>query len=309
MTVYLDLIFIENVLMNYIILFATTVIVKNKTKHKQIRSLLSSSIGSIYAVIVYLDILSAYSNIFTKLILSVVMVYIAFAPKNIKHLLKELLIFYLTSFIFGGCTFALIYFLKPENVQINNGVFVGIYPIKVTIIAGCIAFIVTQIAFTINRSRLNAKNQYIEIEIIYKNNKVKTKALIDSGNLVKDPISNLPVIILERSEFKQLVSEEFLKFIDGILGGDIQNNQDLQEDLTKIRMVPFMSIGKDNGMLTGIRIDKIKIITEEGEIEKENAIVCIYNKKFTKDNKYNALVGLNLLEGEEDYELATTIKK
>lgn len=309
MTVYLDLIFIENVLMNYIILFATTIIVKNKTNLKQIRLLISSSIGSIYAIIVYLDILSVYSNIFSKIILSIVMVYVAFNPKNIKLFLKELLIFYLTSFIFGGCSFALIYFLKPENVQINNGVFVGIYPIKVTIIAGCIAFIVTQIAFTLNKSKLNTKNQYIEIEVMYKNNIVKTKALIDSGNLLKDPISNLPVIILERNEFKKLVSEEFLKFIDGILGGDIQNNKDLQEDLTKIRMVPFMSIGKDNGMLTGIRIDKIRIITEEGEIEKENVIVCIYNKKFTKDNKYNALVGLNLLEGEEDYELATTIKK
>ena len=309
MTVYLDLIFIENVLMNYIILFATTIIVKNKTNLKQIRLLISSSIGSIYAIIVYLDILSVYSNIFSKIILSIVMVYVAFNPKNIKLFLKELLIFYLTSFIFGGCSFALIYFLKPENVQITNGVFVGIYPIKVTIIAGCIAFIVTQIAFTLNKSKLNTKNQYIEIEVMYKNNIVKTKALIDSGNLLKDPISNLPVIILERNEFKKLVSEEFLKFIDGILGGDIQNNKDLQEDLTKIRMVPFMSIGKDNGMLTGIRIDKIRIITEEGEIEKENVIVCIYNKKFTKDNKYNALVGLNLLEGEEDYELATTIKK
>lgn len=309
MTVYLDLIFIENVLMNYIILFATTIIVKNKTNLRQIRLLISSSIGSIYAIIVYLDILSVYSNIFSKIILSIVMVYVAFNPKNIKLFLKELLIFYLTSFIFGGCSFALIYFLKPENVQINNGVFVGIYPIKVTIIAGCIAFIVTLIAFTLNKSKLNTKNQYIEIEVMYKNNIVRTKALIDSGNLLKDPISNLPVIILERNEFKKLVSEEFLKFIDGILGGDIQNNKDLQEDLTKIRMVPFMSIGKDNGMLTGIRIDKIRIITEEGEIEKENVIVCIYNKKFTKDNKYNALVGLNLLEGEEDYELATTIKK
>ena len=309
MTVYLDLIFIENVLMNYIILFATTVIVKNKTRYKQMKLLLSSIIGSIYAVIIYLDILTTYSNIFTKVVLSIVMVYIAFSPSNLKQLLKDLIIFYFTSFIFGGCTFALIYFLKPENVQINNGVFVGIYPIKVTIIAGCIAFIVTQIAFTLNKSRLNTKNQYIEIEIMFKNNKVKTKALIDSGNLVKDPISNLPVIILERNEFKKLVSEEFLKFIDGILGGDVQNNKDLQEDLTKIRMVPFMSIGKDNGMLTGIRIDKIKIITEEDEIEKENVIVCIYNRKFTNDNKYNALVGLNLLEGEEDYELTTVIKK
>ena len=112
MTIYLDLIFMENVLMNYIILFATTVIVKNKTRHKQIKLLLSSIIGSIYAVIVYLDILSTYSNIFTKIVLSLVMVYIAFSPKNLKQLFKELLIFYFTSFIFGGCTFALIYFLK-----------------------------------------------------------------------------------------------------------------------------------------------------------------------------------------------------
>ena len=67
-------------------------------------------------------------------------------------MLKQLLIFYLTSFIFGGCTFALIYFIKPENVKINNGVFVGIYPIKVALIAGTIAFVITQIAFKINKS-------------------------------------------------------------------------------------------------------------------------------------------------------------
>lgn len=58
----------------------------------------------------------------------------------------------------------------------------------------------------------------------------------------------------------------------------MQDYKGLQEDQSKIRMVPFMSIGKENGMLTGIRIDKIKIITEDGEIEKSNVIVCIYNK-------------------------------
>ena len=309
MTVYLDLIFIENVLMNYIILFATTIIVKNKTKHQGLKLLLSSSIGSVYAIIVYLDILSIYSTLLAKVILSVVMVYVAFSPNNIKQLLKQILIFYLTSFIFGGCTFALIYFLKPENVRINNGVFVGIYPIKVTLIAGAITFIITQIAFKLNKSRLSTKNQYLDIEIFYKDKSVRVMALLDSGNLVKDPISNLPVVILEKDIFRKLVSEEFLNYIEGILGGDVQDYKDLQEDQSKIRMVPFMSIGKENGMLTGIRIDKIKIITEDGEIEKRNVIVCIYNKKLTNDNKYNALVGLNLLEGEEDYELTTNIKK
>ena len=111
MTIYLDIIFVENILMNYIILFATLVILKVKNKWQQIRLLVSGVIGSAYAIIVYLDILSIYSGITAKVILSIVMVYVAFNPQSIKQLFKQLLIFYLISFIFGGCTFALIYFI------------------------------------------------------------------------------------------------------------------------------------------------------------------------------------------------------
>lgn len=74
---------------------------KTKTKHPQIRMILSSLLGSIYAIIVYLNILSIYTNLLAKITLSVVMVYIAFAPPNVKQLLKQILIFYLVSFIFG----------------------------------------------------------------------------------------------------------------------------------------------------------------------------------------------------------------
>ena len=117
MSIYLDIIFLENILMNYIILFATLVIVKSKAKHLQLRLIIPSVIGSIYAIIVYLNIFKIYSNIIAKIILSIVMVYVAFGATNIKKLLKDLLVFYLVSFIFGGCTISLIYFLKPENVK------------------------------------------------------------------------------------------------------------------------------------------------------------------------------------------------
>ena len=195
MTIYLDIIFIENILMNYIILFATLVILKAKNKWQQIRLLVSGVIGSVYAIIVYLDILSIYSGIIAKAILSIVMVYVAFNPQNIKQLFKQLLIFYLISFIFGGCTFALIYFIKPENVQMRNGVFVGMYPIKVAIIGGVIGFIITQIAFKINKNKLNTKNTIFDIQIYYEDKTINIKALLDSGNMLKDPVSEIPVII------------------------------------------------------------------------------------------------------------------
>ena len=309
MTIYLDIILCENLLMNYIILFATYVIIKPKTKHPQIRMILSSLLGSIYAIIIYLNILSIYTNLLAKITLSVVMVYIAFAPPNIKQLLKQILIFYLVSFIFGGCTFALIYFLKPENVEMKNGVFVGIYPIKVGLIAGIIAFIITQIAFKINKSKLNNKNTFIEIELYNKNKMTKARALLDSGNMLKEPISQKPIIVVEKAILSKIIPEEVLNYIERMVGGDDQERNEMQEYLSKIRMVPFMSLGKENGMLIGIRLDKIKINTEDIRLEKENIIAGIYEKKLTKDNKYNALIGLNLLEGEQENEPITNIKK
>lgn len=310
MTIYLDIIFVENVLMNYIILFATLVVIKVKNKRQQIKLFLSSIIGSTYALIVYLGILPIYSNLVAKIILSVVMIYVAFRPLNMKQLLKQLLIFYLVSFVFGGCTFALIYFIKPENVKIHNGVFVGTYPIKVALLAGVVAFIITEIAFKINRNKLNRHNTFFCIKIYDGEKMLKVNALLDSGNMLKEPISGMPVIIIEKETLSKLIPEEILNYIEDIIGGDEKEDKDgIQQYLSKIRMVPFMSIGKDNGMLVGIRVDKVKMETEDINIEKENVIVGIYNNKLTKDNKYNALIGLNFLEGEDEHELATNIKK
>lgn len=100
--------------MNYIILFATGTIVKAPLKI--IRTFISSMLGSLYSIASYMSILKIYSNIALKIILSMAMVYIAFNSKNLKQFLKQLIIFYLTSFTFGGVAFALLYFISPENI-------------------------------------------------------------------------------------------------------------------------------------------------------------------------------------------------
>lgn len=310
MTVYLDIIFCENILMNYIILLATLVIIKIKNKRQKIRLIISSIIGSAYAIIVYLNILQIYSNIIAKAVLSVVMVYVAFNPSNIKQLCKQLITFYLVSFVFGGCTFALIYFAKPENVQIRNGVFVGTYPIKVAIIAGVVAFTITEIVFKINKGKFNTSNTYFDVELYYEEKRFKIKALLDSGNMLKDPISGMPVIIVEKEKLYEVIPKEVLNYIDNTMKGDESNEGwNIQKYLARVRMVPFMSIGKENGMLTGIRMDKARIENEDINIERTNIIAGIYDKKIAKDNKYNALIGLNLLEGENINEFVTSVKK
>ena len=187
MTLYLDIIFLENMCMNYIILFTTGLIKKNKMK--QIKLFLSSAIGSFYAIITYLKMTNNCSSLIMKVILSASMVWIAYDSKNIKTLLKDILVFYLISFVFGGCAFALIYFINPEKVIMNNGVLVGIYPIKVTLIAGIIAFISIQIVFKITKDKISAKDMLCNIFVYYENKKIKLRTFIDSGNMLLDPLS------------------------------------------------------------------------------------------------------------------------
>ena len=63
------------------------------------------------------------------------------------------MIFYLTSFVFGGCAFALLYFVKPQDVLMKNGVYIGTYPIKIALLGGIVGFIITNIAFKIIKNK------------------------------------------------------------------------------------------------------------------------------------------------------------
>ena len=56
-----------------------------------------------------------------------------------------------------------------------------------------------------------------------------------------------------------------------------------EEDvLSKIRIIPFSSLGKENGILLGIKADKVNICFEELSKDINNVIIGIYEKKFCK---------------------------
>ena len=115
MTIYIDIILIENLIMNFIILYATGLVLKRKIK--KLRLILASLLGAIYALLTYISSFEIYTNIILKLILSILMVYIAFNAPNVKQIGKDLLLFYLVSFVFGGAAFAFIYIIKTKLIK------------------------------------------------------------------------------------------------------------------------------------------------------------------------------------------------
>lgn len=301
MTIYLDIVLIENLCMNYIILFATGYTLKIKLKH--IRLALSALIGGIYSILAYIQILEIYSNFFIKILLSIIMVYIAYKPQNIKKLTKELIFFYLISFVFGGCAFALLYLVKPKEILIRNGALVGTYPIKIGILGGIVGFVIISISQHLVKNKITKKDIFFDINIFFKEKNIKTRAILDTGNMLKDPITLEPVIIVQKEVLENLLPNSILNNLENIIGGDVP--KDIYEDknleyLSKFRLIPFSSIGKTNGILLGFKANKVEIQQEDIKKEIKNVIIGIYSNKLSKKDNYFALISLELIEGSKE---------
>lgn len=295
MTIYIDIVFIENLLINYIILFATGIILKIEAKH--IRLILASLVGAIYTIIAYVSALKIYSNIFLKFILSLMIIYIALNPKSIKKLFKYTLIFYLTSFVFGGAAFALIYIVKPQEILKNNGLVLNSNSLKVIFISAIIAFVIIIIGFKIVKNKISSKDMFCDIKIKINQKEIETKAMIDTGNFLKEPITNTPVIVVEHTLLYECMPKEILNHIESILGGDFSEiPENIKEEyMSRLKVIPFSSLGKQNGMLLGIKAEEVMIKKEEENKIKENIIIGIYDKSLTKRGEYRALLGIELM--------------
>ena len=305
MTIYLDLILLENIIMNYIIILATGMICRINVKH--IRIILSAILGAVYAIITYVANIEIYTNQITKVLVSVCMVYIAFNSINIKAMLKQLIIFYLTSFCFGGAAYYLLYNVSPNLIQSINGSFIGTYPIKIALLGGILGFFVINISFKIIKNKLTRKDMLYDIEIFYKEKKSSVKVILDTGNLLTDPITKTPVLIVEAQKLKNIIPENILNNINKVIYDN--GFKEIDEEIkTRCSIIPFSSIGKNNGIIIGFRPDYIKINTENGEEIRRKVIVGIYNNKIAKNGIYSGLIGLNLLNKGDKYEYNSIIK-
>ena len=295
MTIYLDIIFLENFILNFIILYAVSLAMKEKAGC--IKLMIASLIGASYVIIYYLINFQSKWNLIFKIILSVVMVYISFMPKSFKEFIKQITFFYLVSFVFGGASLGVIYMVNAGKISIRNGIIVGNYTLKTIFIGVILAFTIITVAFKFVKNRISKKDLFCNIKIIINQSKINVKAVIDTGNFLKEPITNIPVIVVEKDILKNFVPREILENIENILGGDLKNiPENIQNEyMSKLKVIPFSSLGKQNGMLLGIKADGVVVEIDNEEKYVEKVILGIYTKKLSKKDEYNALLGIDVI--------------
>ena len=236
-------------------------------------------------------------NLIFKLILSIVMIYVSFKPKNMKEFLRQITFFYLTSFVFGGAALGVIYMVNAGKISIQNGIIIGNYTLKTIFMGIILAFIIIVVSFKFIKTKISKNDLFCNITIKINKKSVKTKAMVDTGNLLKEPITNISVAVVEHKILYNVVPTEILENIENILGGDFSNISEnvKKEYMSKLKVIPFSSLGRQNGMLLGLKADALEIEESDGSKIVDRIIIGIYNKKLSKKGEYGALLGIDII--------------
>lgn len=288
---YLDILWIDNLLMNFIILWITSKIAKSQGAVW--RLWLAALLGATYAAALFIPQFELLTRFTMKIALSLTMLLIAYEFNSLKEYLKILATFYAVTFVFGGAALGLYYFTE-DTIEISGGVFyIKNYPVKVLFISTTLVIILFRGLWIIIRNRHLKSKLLYKVAIEFDKKSVLVSALLDTGNALCDPISHAPVIVVEYQQIKSILPIEVRMVFTSEQENDLEFVAKMISSCSwaeRFRMIPYTVLGKANGMLIGFKPDRVLVFMDEKWHVINNTIIGIYNQRLSKDEQYHALI-------------------
>jgi len=287
----LDVLWLDNFIMNFSILWITFRI--SKVKASFWRLWVSAGIGALYAIIFFMPGFEVLNSFFLKIALSLVMLLVAFKFNTLKDFFKAFTFFYVTTFVFGGVALGL-YFFTQDYIAIERGVFViKDYPVNKLIIAGVLVIILVHTMWRFIRLHLSKDQLLYKVKIYFEGKEVTVDALLDTGNMLLDPVSRHPVMVAEFSKIRELLPQEIQEIFIGPYEDDfhaILQVVSRSSWIERFRIIPYATVGKAGGILVGFKPDEVLILKNGRWHTAGDIVVGICNHKLSSNQHYQALV-------------------
>lgn len=287
--VYLDLTFLNNFIMDFIILWATSRLSGVKPHYTRIT--VAALLGALYAALYLWQMGGILYSLAAKIAVSLIIVYIAIRPLHMKDYGKVLLYFYLINFTVAGATIAISYLLPNMAAQ---GSFPGLW----IMVAGLTALAIGLFAGRYVKNHLLPGLLKFQVELRFGGNRCYGHGFVDTGNALKDPLTSKPVIVAEYDLIKDCLPQDLRDMTEADHSEGAMLEQIMGSSWAhRLRLIPFTSIGKKNGMLLGIRADEVVLNIGSKDIQHKNAVVGIYREQLNPQGSYQLLIPADMVEG------------
>lgn len=295
MTLYVDILFLENLLANCLIIKLTGAI--SGFEVKTFRMILASSLGALYAILaVVIPKTAILSGLLTRVIVSILMILIAFKIRGVSEFLRRWGMMLLSAFLLAGCTYGISSLFASSAAPYGGVMYISPQAIlKAFLLSGAICILLVRPIGRILSGKAYKEGAILPVYIKMGDKSARLRALVDTGNSLVDPITGYPVLVVEADSIKSILPAE-------VYEAAITNNIDIYGSsegknpwLHRLHLIPFKSIGKENGILTGFRPDVVRVGKEGSLKEIKDVIVGICAVKLSSSANYSALMGPVLL--------------
>jgi stage II sporulation protein GA (sporulation sigma-E factor processing peptidase) len=301
--VYPDIIFILNFFIDFILLFLLKKV--NRKRSNGTRLIGAAATGAFFAVLVsifpWMHVILRFAVM--NVAASVLMIYIAFGRLKITDLIKQVITLYLITYFVGGLMNSIyyntnlrLYLLKLGNSLTWSNISWKFVIIVMILILPAVLFLL----WLLRWYQSNVREIY-EVELILENRSIHTKGFMDSGNCLYDPIFQRPIMVVESTLMEELLSEEFYKDFNNAkqyLEGNNLNRDHWEigkDHELRFRFIPYQSIGKTQGMMLGLILDKILIRTGKETICNEKVTTAICDNKLSTKDDYRVILHKGLM--------------
>ena len=276
---YIEYYIIENLLINYIIISCTSILIKQYNSKKK---WMGAFLGTLYSLTYIYPSFKLLFTIPFKIIIMAIIIFISFSHKNKQDLIRTSLVFFLVNIFICGSTYFIIYFTGIEHMKISFLI------LCVYVSCELLKYIYKDIK---SLNYIKSLKRTIDISLLGKH--CSCEALVDSGNLLKDPLGNNEVIIVKSKVLKGIISDELVEYdYENIDVLEFQNIIDIYEKelSSRIRLIPYKHAGSNkSSIILGFKADYI-------EIDKNKISNIIIGLSNFNDLEYDAILSPNILQ-------------
>lgn len=290
MSVYIDVLLGINIMMNSIILILTALAAG--ISYKLWRVLAAAVFGGVFVISGIWPELSFLHSAPVKLIVSGVIVAVAFGSRSVRSNMLLLGIFYVVSFILGGAVVGWTYFWQNSSyLQFVQSKLKNI-DIESLIQGTAIGVVLVILVMRRMLARMFRRGNFYRMVITYGGRKTEVNSMLDTGNCLYTPVGRKPVVLVEYPELEAVLSAAANHYLRRTMPNLWLTNLDgCQDDewLSRIQIIPYQGVG-NHSMLLGFRPDRLSIMTKDGLQSTGDAVIAIYTGRLSNDGTYTALL-------------------
>jgi len=272
--VYADVLLMLNFILDFFLLWGAGRFLKREVLYR--RMIPAAACGAVYGALMAAPVPAWLFTVPAAFAFSLVMLMIAFPFRSVFAFFRLLAAFYLMAFAMGGAALAGAYVLDSSTAV--PGVISSVK--SVALLFGLIVCLVLGRKGVSAIKRYHRKEEYrTDIVITLDRKSCTLSALIDTGNDLHDPVSDLPVVVAAEKAVLTLFPESVSFLIHEHLSDPVSLFQMIQARDTfdlrnRFRLIPFSSIGKQYGLMIGFKPDRL-IMRNLGETCVGDAVVCL----------------------------------